>query len=52
MVPADVQQPNESAGRTTRNRKCGSKPAGVELLVILLASDFPPADVSTTHDFR
>jgi hypothetical protein len=43
MVSTDVHWPDEAALRAARNRKCASKPLGVELLVVLLAADLPPA---------
>jgi hypothetical protein len=41
VVRADVHQPDEATLSTARNRKCGSKPAAVELLIVLLAGWMP-----------
>jgi hypothetical protein len=41
VVCADVYQPDEATLSTARNRKCGSKPAAVELLIVLLARWLP-----------
>jgi hypothetical protein len=43
MVPADVHEPDEAAVFGTGNCKCANQPAVVELPVVLLASDLPPA---------
>jgi hypothetical protein len=52
VILADVRQADEAELAATRNRKRASKPAAVELLVVLLAGDLPPTNVSTSHDFR
>jgi hypothetical protein len=43
VVPADIHQPDEAALSAARNRKCGGKSAAVQLSVVLLAGDLPPA---------
>jgi hypothetical protein len=42
-VPVDIHQPDEPALPAAGQRKCASKPTAVEPVVVLIASDLPPA---------
>jgi hypothetical protein len=43
VVLADVHQPDEAALPATSKRKCATSKCAIELSVIFLAGDLPPA---------